>query len=320
MPATQRDTAEVTQGHRPTAATQRDGSSAGAEPATDSDEGSGTAADLRERGPRGGGAPPPGGARRSGTRARPLAAGFPAPRPDVTAREPASDLGKQGAPAVTDSDAGGSATLGKRPRLAGEQRYDPDADLATLRDHPRNPRRGDDDAVAGSLDANGWYGVIVAQTSTRRILAGHTRRRTLQAGGVTHAPVVWVDVDDDRAEAILLADNRTAELAAWDLDGLAAILGDRAATVSGLAGTGFTVDDLLVLSASRATGGGGDDDGDDDQGGDPPEGLWPLLAFRVPPLVLSRFRALPGADDAERLRGLVEVGAVEGGAVEVTAP
>ena len=184
----------------------------------------------------------------------------------------------------------------------GRRRYDPAVDLSTLRDHPRNPRRGDDAAVAGSIDATGWYGAIIAQTSTRRILAGHTRRRSLTAEGATHAPVLWVDVDDDTAEDILIADNRLAELATWDADQLAEVLTPW--SPERLAAVGFTADDLLIMAAGNTgydTGRDHDGDGDEPD----PHGLWPLLAFRVPPLVLSRFRALPGADDAERLEALV---------------
>lgn len=120
------------------------------------------------------------------------------------------------------------------------QRYEPDADLAALCDHPRNPRRGDDASVAASIDRNGWYGAIVAHEATGQILAGHTRRRALTAAGVTRGPVLWVDCDDETALRILLADNQTAALASWDDEELAALLGD----VGDLTGTGFGEADL----------------------------------------------------------------------------
>jgi hypothetical protein len=124
------------------------------------------------------------------------------------------------------------------------QRYEPDADLAQLRDHPRNPRRGDDSSVAASLDRNGWYGAIIAQQSTRQILAGHTRRRVLTSTGEQRGPVIWVDCDDETATRILLADNRTAELASWDTEALAALLGE----IPDLMGTGYDAEafDALV--------------------------------------------------------------------------
>lgn len=189
------------------------------------------------------------------------------------------------------------------PRLAGAQRYEPDVDLATLHDHPKNPRRGDDNAVGLSLDVNGWYGVIIAQTSTRRILAGHTRRRSLTAAGAARAPVLWLDVDDQRAEDILLVDNRSAELATWDMAALTELLTGRGP--ADLVGTGFTSDDLAILSAGAFISRQREDEGDGHPEDD--EGLWPLLAFRVPPLLLQRFRALPGESDTDRLATLVGV-------------
>src|SRR5215469_2608684 len=111
-------------------------------------------------------------------------------------------------------------------RMAGAQSFEPDAQLAELVDHPDNPREGDDDAVAESIEVNGFYGVILAQRSTRRILFGHTRRRNLQAAGATTGPVMWLDVDDDRARRIVLA-----------------------AMGADIAGSGFTVADVAVAIA-----------------------------------------------------------------------
>jgi len=137
-------------------------------------------------------------------------------------------------------------------RGALPQRYDPAAVLAALRDHPANPRRGDDAVVAGSVAANGFYGAIVAQEHTGYILAGHTRRRVLAEAGQVTGPVLWVDVDDETAKRILLADNRTAELASWDDEALVELLAAQAATAEGLAGTGFTAEALAALSAELA--------------------------------------------------------------------
>lgn len=117
--------------------------------------------------------------------------------------------------------------------------------LAEMRDHPENPRRGDDAAVGESIAELGWYGAVIVQKSSGYTLAGHTRRRSLAARGAKTAPAIVLDCDDDTARRILLADNRTAELAVWDEPALAAAL----ASVPSLAGTGFSEDDLLNLQA-----------------------------------------------------------------------
>lgn len=126
-----------------------------------------------------------------------------------------------------------------------QQHYEAEADLTTLRDHPRNPRRGDDPSVATSLDKNGWYGAIIVQRSTGIILAGHTRRRVLTAAGHTRGPVLYVDCDDATALRILLADNRVAELATWDEAELIGLL--REIDADDLAGVGFATDDMIAL-------------------------------------------------------------------------
>lgn len=129
------------------------------------------------------------------------------------------------------------------------QTYEPSADLTALLDHPDNPRKGDDAAVGESIETNGFYGAILVQRSTKRILAGHTRRRTLTAAGQTTGPVIWIDCGDSTARRILLADNRTAELATWDDVALAALLDELgAAGDDALAGTGFDMAELGAIT------------------------------------------------------------------------
>lgn len=132
------------------------------------------------------------------------------------------------------------------------QRYEARADLGALLDHPRNPRRGSDASVAASREANGFYGAIIAQASTGMILAGHTRRRVLEAAGQTYGPVLFVDCDEATALRILLADNRTAELADWDDSELLAILRE---IPDDLAGVGFAVEDVEALQRLVAAAG-----------------------------------------------------------------
>jgi len=112
--------------------------------------------------------------------------------------------------------------------------------------HPDNPRRGDVKLIAESIEANGWYGTIVAQRSTGHVLAGNHRLLAAQQAGIETVPVYWVDVDDDAARRILLADNRTGDLAGYDNDQLAEVLA-QAAEFGGLGGTGWSDIDLEAL-------------------------------------------------------------------------
>lgn len=115
-----------------------------------------------------------------------------------------------------------------------------------LTPHPRNPRRGVIPAIVDSIRANGWYGTIVAQASTRHVLAGNHRLQAALELELPEVPVTWIDVDDETALRILLADNRTSDLATFDSDGLAALLQD-IANAGPLLGTGYNLDDLDKL-------------------------------------------------------------------------
>lgn len=120
-----------------------------------------------------------------------------------------------------------------------------------LQAHPQNPRRSNVEAVAASIEANGFYGAVLAQRSTRRIIAGHGRWQAARSLGAETVPVLWLDVDDDRALRILLADNRTSDLAVWDETELAELLASLDGE-HGLDGTAFSPDALAKLLADAA--------------------------------------------------------------------
>lgn len=119
-------------------------------------------------------------------------------------------------------------------------------EVSTLTTHPRNARDGDIGAIITSIQENGWFGTVVAQKSTRYILAGNHRFQAARQLGLTHVPVFWVDCDDDRALAILIADNRTSDIGRWDEQGLVDILSDLHQS-NMLLGTGYDAEDLAKL-------------------------------------------------------------------------
>ena len=114
--------------------------------------------------------------------------------------------------------------------------------------HPDNPRQGDVGAIVTSIENNGWDGTIVAQRSTRRVLAGNHRLQAAHGAGIEQVPVYWVDVDDTEAKRILLADNRTSDLASWDDNILAGLL-ESLAQQDELLGSGYDGDDVDELLA-----------------------------------------------------------------------
>lgn len=119
--------------------------------------------------------------------------------------------------------------------------------LAALRPHPENPNNGDVDSVTESMIVNGVFAPITAQRSTGHILAGHTRYEALLGEGAVNAPVIWLDVDDNQALHILLADNATARRAILDIHRAAELLETIQATEGNLYGTGYDTTDLERL-------------------------------------------------------------------------
>lgn len=111
--------------------------------------------------------------------------------------------------------------------------------LVELGLHPRNPRRGDVEAIGESIDANGFYGAVVVNRRDSKVLAGNHRLKAAQQMGMTSVPVIWVDVDDSAALRILLADNRTNDVAGYDTDDLVSLLTQLQAQDQGLLGTGY---------------------------------------------------------------------------------
>jgi ParB-like chromosome segregation protein Spo0J len=112
--------------------------------------------------------------------------------------------------------------------------------------HPDNPREGDIGSIVTSIRQNGWFGSVVVQKSTGYVLAGNHRLQAAKICGIKEVPVFWVDCNDDRAKAILLADNKTAELASWNDHALLALLQEADAN-SYLLDTAFDQDDIQKL-------------------------------------------------------------------------
>lgn len=185
-------------------------------------------------------------------------------------------------------------------------------DIADLNLHHANPRRGNVEAIAASMAVNGVYKPLVVNRGTHtgrpmEVLAGNHSLRALrllteQQPDETRwrrADCWIVDVDDDRATRIVLADNRTADLGDYDERRLAAALesldGD-------LDGTGYDLDDLADLSAAL--------DGLDDTGeltGDPDEAPPPPANPLTQPgdvVIMGRHRLWCG--DATDTTGVLE--------------
>lgn len=113
-----------------------------------------------------------------------------------------------------------------------------------------NPRQGDIGAVSESMRVNGVYQPIIINRGTHtgrpmEVIAGNHRAQAAQQLGHDTIPAVILDVDDEAATRIALADNRTSDLATYNTDALISML----RSLDDLAGTGYDGDDLDELLA-----------------------------------------------------------------------
>jgi hypothetical protein len=121
-------------------------------------------------------------------------------------------------------------------------------DIGTVQPHPKNVRQGDIGAISESLKAHGQYRPIVVDRRTNQILAGNHTWRAAKSLGWSQIAVGFIETkDDDDATRILLADNRTTDLASYDDAGLADLLKELIASDEGLEGTLFDGDALDQL-------------------------------------------------------------------------
>lgn len=84
----------------------------------------------------------------------------------------------------------------------------------------RNPRINEHviQQVAISIQQFGFINPIVVQKSSNKIIAGNTRYKAGLKLNLPKVPVIYVDLDDDKATAYAIADNKLGELALWDDD------------------------------------------------------------------------------------------------------
>lgn len=94
--------------------------------------------------------------------------------------------------------------------------------------YENNPRNNDGavDAVAASIKEFGFKAPIIVDKDMV-VVAGHTRLKAAKKLGLEKVPcIIADDLTDEQIKAFRLADNKTAELAEWDVEALALELDD----------------------------------------------------------------------------------------------
>ena len=95
--------------------------------------------------------------------------------------------------------------------------------IRDIHPYPNNPRKNSDavDTVAESIRQCGYCAPIIVDED-HIILAGHTRYKALKKLGWQECPVLLLQgMSDEQKRKYRLLDNKTVELATWDLDALA---------------------------------------------------------------------------------------------------
>lgn len=91
--------------------------------------------------------------------------------------------------------------------------------IEDVKPYDKNPRNNDDavDATANSIKKFGWQQPIVVDKNGV-IIVGHTRLKAAKKLKLHTVPVVVAEsLSEEQAKAYRLADNKTGELADWDM-------------------------------------------------------------------------------------------------------
>ena len=212
------------------------------------------------------------------------------------------------APRVDPTQAVLEAGPGKKNYIRCEGRR---VKIASLVPDPENARvHGDRNmaAIKASLKLYGQMKPIVVRQQDMVVAAGNGTLRAATELGWSEVAASVIKMSDEEFSGYALADNRTAELAAWDFEVVAKI--DQFLQERGQATVGWTADELEVLRAADWTPpdpsddefGGGDGDGADGE---------PLLVSFTPDQYYEVKKALdkvrekePGWDQAQCLTAI----------------
>jgi len=180
--------------------------------------------------------------------------------------------------------------------------------ITELNLYDRNPRQGDVQAIKASMLANGIFRPIVVNRGTHtgkpnQVLAGNhslkaMRELTEDNPDDTRWSMVnvWmVDVDEEHAAKIVLADNRTADLGSYDNEEL---IGLMEGLQGDLDGTGYDEDDLAILLDMTA-GPDSLDDLEDEFGEPEDDDFWITVRLRIPPVLNEQWKDWVRGYDSE---------------------
>lgn len=158
--------------------------------------------------------------------------------------------------------------------------------VETITPYTNNPRVNDNavGVVAHSISEFGWRQPIVVD-SEGVVICGHTRLKAAHQLGLAQVPVhVAVELTPEQVKALRIADNKSSDIATWDLGLLPLELRDLQSMDVDLGLLGFTLDDLATLLDTGVQEGECDPDAVPEPPDDPitkPGDLWILGEHRL---------------------------------------
>ena len=120
-------------------------------------------------------------------------------------------------------------------------------DIDAITPWDENPRHNEEAVapVAASIKRFGFASPIIVRQKDGVVIAGHTRLLAARSLGLRRVPVRYMDLDPADARLLAIVDNKSAEVAEWDNEALATLLGEMDEyDLELLLDTGFTEDDL----------------------------------------------------------------------------
>lgn len=100
--------------------------------------------------------------------------------------------------------------------------------IGEIKPYENNPRHNDEAVqyVAKSIQEFGFKNPVILN-SENVIIAGHTRIKAAEQLGIKEIPCIYAsDLTEEQVKAFRLADNKVAEMAAWDFGKLEEELAD----------------------------------------------------------------------------------------------
>lgn len=184
-----------------------------------------------------------------------------------------------------------------------------------LTTYHQNPRKGNINTLKQSLKTNRQFRPLVVNKGTHtgrpnEILVGnHTYLAAVSLDGTPDEfPTLdcyVIDVDDQQAQRIVLADNRTSDLATYDNDTLLELL----ETTDDLDGTGYEEDDLELLQQITADA-PTLDELEEEFGTPEDDDYWITVRLRIPPVLNDQWKDWARAYDSpeEAFEALLDKG------------